>query len=71
MFNKFIDGLSVTPNTVTLSNGGPIPYTYTFGTINNSQTVMNIIPLVPLPDSATITVHVSTGVTDLTGAAVT
>jgi hypothetical protein len=68
VFSKYIDGLTATPATVTL-NGGAIPYTYTFGSVNSSQTVMTITPLVPLPDSATITVHVSSGVTDLTGAA--
>lgn len=72
VFSKNIDGLSANPSTVTLSNGGAIPYTYTFGSTNsNTQTVMNITPLVPLPDSATITVHVTTGVTDVTGATVT
>ncbi len=68
VFNNLIDGLTVTPSTVTL-NGGAIPYTATFGTVNTNQTVMTLTPLVPLPDSSTINVHVTTGVTDLTGAA--
>jgi large repetitive protein len=66
VFNKAIDTLTANPFTITL-NGGAIPYTYTF---NNTQTVMNITPLAALPDSSTITVDVSTGVADQTGAAV-
>ncbi len=67
VFSKQIDGLSVTPSTVSL-NGGAIPYTYTLGTINTSQEVMILTPLTPLPDNSDITVHVTSGVTDLTGA---
>lgn len=70
VFSKAIDHLTANPSSVTLSSGGSLPYTYTLGTVNGSQTVMNLTPLAALPDNATINVHVSTAVTDLTGASV-
>ena len=66
-FNKTIDTVTANPASVTI-NGGAIPYTYTF---NSNANVMSITPLSPLPDSSTINVDVSTGVTDLTGASIT
>ena len=70
VFSKIVDSLTITPGTVTL-NAGAIPYTYTIGTLNNTQTVLTLTPLQPLPDSSTVSVHLTSGVTDLTGASVT
>lgn len=68
VFGKVIDGLTITPATVIL-NGGAIPYTYTTSTPNNSQTILTLTPLQPLPDSSNVSVHLTSGIQDLTGAA--
>lgn len=71
VFSKLVDPLTVTPSTVSITSGAALPYTYSYSTPNNAYTVMTITPLVPLPDSSSVTVHVTTGVTDMTGSAVT
>jgi hypothetical protein len=68
VFSKTIDTLTANSTNVQIGGGG-IAYTYTFSTVNSTQTVMNITPLVALPDNATISVHVTNGVKDLTGGA--
>ena len=70
VFNKLIDPLTVSPSSVSLTSGVNLPYTYSYSTPNNAYTVMNVTPLVPLPDSSSVVVHVSPAVTDMTGAAV-
>ena len=72
LFSKVIDTSTINSSSVTLLNGATqIPWTASFGTINTpSQTVATLTPLVPLPDSSTITIQLTPGVTDLTGASI-
>ena len=72
VFNKLMDTATVNSSSVILLKGATqLPWTATFSTINgNTQTVATLLPQAPLPDSSTITVQLTTGVTDLTGAAI-
>jgi hypothetical protein len=72
VFNKLVDTSTITSASAMLLNGATqIPFTVSFTTTNNStQTVATLWPLAPLPDSATIGVQLTTGITDFTGAAI-
>jgi hypothetical protein len=69
VFSKVVDTLTMNPGAVSLMNGAnSLPYTVTFTTINSSsQTVAVLTPQSPLPDSSTISVVLSNGITDLSG----
>ena len=72
VFSKLMDALSINSGTAQLLNGAtPIPWTATFSTLTNPvRTVATLLPQSPLPDSSTITLQVTTGIWDLTGAAI-
>ena len=72
-FNKLVDPLTINPTTVHLKNvSTQLPWTASFTTTGTpAHTVATLLPQSPLPDSATITVALSAGVTDYTGAAIT
>ena len=64
VFSKVMDTLTINPTTVSILHGATsLPYTVTFGTLNNAgtQTVATLMPQAPLPDNATITVQLTGG----------
>jgi len=66
-FNKVMDTISINPSTVTLSNGPTqLAYSEAFSTPDN-VTYVTLTPLSPLPDNATITLSLGSGITDLVG----
>jgi len=66
-FNKLMDTISINPSTVTLSNGPTqLAYSEAFSTPDN-VTYVTLTPLSPLPDNATITLSLGSGITDLVG----
>src|SRR6185312_5128397 len=64
-FSKAMEYLTITPDTLQLSsNGTPIPYTFS---LDGPGSTLTLTPQSPLPASAPVTVHVTSGVTDYTG----
>ena len=70
-FNKLMDTISINPTSVTVANGASqLAFTETFSTQDN-VTYVTLTPLSPLPDNSTITVSLSSGITDLVGQSLT
>jgi hypothetical protein len=68
-FSKPMDTLSINPSTVTLMNGAaPIPYSMSFS--GSTPTAVTLTPQAPLPDSSTLTLSLSAGITDTAGNAI-
>jgi hypothetical protein len=66
-FNKLMDTTSISPSTVTLTSGAnQVAFTESFST-QDSVTYAVLTPLNPLPDSASVTLSLGTGITDLVG----
>ena len=68
-FNKLMDTISISPSTVTLTTGGnPLAFSEAFSSPDN-VTYVTLTPLAPLPDNASVTLSLGTGITDLVGQA--
>ncbi|MGN6593989.1 MAG: Ig-like domain-containing protein [Terriglobales bacterium] len=64
-FSKAPEYLTVTPDTLQLtSNGTAIPYSFS---LDSPGSTLTLTPQAPLPASAPVTVHVTSGVTDYAG----
>ena len=70
-FNKLMDTTSINSSTVALSNGPTqLAYSEAFSTPDN-VTYVTLTPLSPLPDNASFTLSLGSGITDLVGQSLT
>jgi hypothetical protein len=69
-FSEPMDTLTINPTTVTLMNGAtPIPFSLSFS--GTAYTTVTLSPQVPLPDNATLTLALTSGITDPSNNALT
>ena len=66
VFNKLMDDYTINASTISLTSGGtPIPFSVSFE--ENTRTLAIVTPQAPLPDNASVTLSLGSGVSDQVG----